>query len=575
MQVREIVIHDFAGQVDRYAKLFVADEYPITVDELEALGVVAVEKVLKLINYSADKVDDEVAGVLHQRIMQEKNSDILIIAKDFYDMLINTGNIEQVAERLIEYMLKRQQIISEYEDEIAASCKQGNLEFGIYQRLLNHIPLTELNDHVLGHIDELDGASGLSEEVCQLIGRRGFHRAYLVYMANISCNRIVLELDDVVEVLDMEGLDIYQNHEAEFLKLRHWLTVKYKDAVTVIYDMFIHPYPIIREQELREITDLRIAISLIDIEQLTADNSSTVIEYFNRRYRPTKEVMAILEFFTEVEEFLARTMFYELDMKKVKFAGMSEKNRRKAIELLTNMLELTDTANIIQFMEYVGILDGVLEREIAADIGDDGDEELRKQYCKVINKMPKVTTETIRNIISWGSIYKYSEVIDQELFTRKRYTTYVCSHVGKANEFIIEHERIDVLWPVYVKIARCAKDYAWTRKIMFRNEGFLKLLQERKEYENMPEENRMAMSVIPQDAGSLQNVLTYGESFVLDYYTRMNGFQSKEAAEQFLVIMEEHTNYAQNQAIYEHVHPKLIDAVMKRRYTKLYRMVSE
>ena len=185
--------------------------------------------------------------------------------------------------------------------------------------------------------------------------------------------------------------------------------------------------------------------------------------------------------------------------------------------------------------------------------------------------MAKVNPETMKNIQSIPLFYEYSDVINQELFNRKRYVAYVCSKTHRQGKFLVEHDKKDVLWSTYLTIMKTEDGYKYTRPLMYHNFEFLGMIQDRGDYKEFPENSRMAMSAIMQNEKNLEDVLSYGEDFAVKYYCQMAGFQSKQSAEVFINIMKKYPQYAQNKKIYEAVHGKLVDGNLKRAYTYLYK----
>lgn len=316
---------------------------------------------------------------------------------------------------------------------------------------------------------------------------------------------------------------------------------------------------------------LEVAQKIYDREQTSEDKELVFASYCNRQYRPSKEAFSIFHYIAGMDEEAIKEIFWALDMKKVKFAGMSQKRKMEIVKELQIPLKLTDAEEIVSFMDFTGCLLPELERAIAEELKEGQNEKLNQNYVATINKMGKVTAETIKNILSMPTLYCYSEVINEELFSRKQYTAYVCSKTQEKNAFVVEYERMDILWETYLFIMKSPKGYKYTRPRMYKNHEFLKMIQDRGEYKGFPEESRMAMACILQDEKNLEDVLSYGEDFVIRYYCSIAGFQSKQAAEKFVRIMKKYPQYAQNKKIYNAAHGKLIDGNLKRNYTNLYK----
>ena len=97
------------------------------------------------------------------------------------------------------------------------------------------------------------------------------------------------------------------------------------------------------------------------------------------------------------------------------------------------------------------------------------------------------------------------------------------------------------------------------------------MVQNRNAYNDLPEDSRLALADIPQDEGTLSEVLNYTDEFVEGYFAAIVGFSSKNAEETFVKIMTQHQKYAQKSSIYENVYPRMKNPQLKGQYTKLYR----
>lgn len=370
---------------------------------------------------------------------------------------------------------------------------------------------------------------------------------------------------------DYDCEEIWKRQPQLFLRIRAWMCGEYKDAVAAYSDLFWLPYPIITAKELRNISGIEVVLKLYDREQMAEDEEGAFISYCNRQYRPSREAFSIFKFIAGMDETVIEDIFYALDMKKVKFAGMSKERKKEIVKELQIPLNLTDAEAIVRFMDFTGCLMPELEREIAEELRESDNEKLSRAYVAAINKMGKVTAETIKNILAMPKLYYFSDVINEELYARKHYTVYVSSRTRAKNAFAVEYERMDVLWQTYLTIMKSANGYMYTRPHMYRNKEFLKMIQDRGDYKGFPEESRMAMAGILQDEKNLEEALTYGEDFVIRYHSGIAGFQSKQAADKFVKIMKKYPQYAQNKQIYDAVHDKLIDGNLKRAYTNLYK----
>ena len=55
---------------------------------------------------------------------------------------------------------------------------------------------------------------------------------------------------------------------------------------------------------------------------------------------------------------------------------------------------------------------------------------------------------------------------------------------------------------------------------------------------------------------------------IISYLCRIKGFKDYEAAQEFVILIEQRPKVLVNTEVYDYTHPMLIDQYLKRRYTK-------
>lgn len=569
-EIRDYLLAHHREQMETFVELF-RDGEPMTKEEFESTNEIPLETVLKMLPAELKSLPGEVVLGICDRVEHGNDRSALLAAEHFYEKMAEAYPIEDIAEQLTVYMHLRNALLPALEDDIYEGVTDERISSDIYYELLNQMPTGEIGEAQLERIHALNEPGHITPAICERFKEARRIGDYLQNQILLDENALDLPLDEAGAALRSGEENIWKRQPQLFLRIRAWMCGEYKDAVAAYSDLFRLPYPIITAKELRNISGIEVALKLYDREQMAEDEEGAFVLYCNRQYRPSREAFSIFKFIAGMDETVIGDIFYALDMKKVKFAGMSKERKKEIVKELQIPLNLTDAEAIVRFMDFTGCLMPELEREIAEELKEGDNEKLSQAYVAAINKMGKVTAETIKNILAMPKLYYFSDVINEELYARKHYTVYVSSRTRAKNAFAVEYERMDVLWQTYLAIMKSANGYMYTRPHMYRNKEFLKMIQDRGDYKGFPEESRMAMAGILQDEKNLEEALTYGEDFVIRYYSSIAGFQSKQAADKFVKIMKKYPQYAQNKQIYDAVHGKLIDGNLKRAYTNLYK----
>ena len=446
----------------------------------------------------------------------------------------------------------------------------GDVEAKTYCEVINALPLDEINNKHLERISQLDIPGCISEDICKRMKDNGFTVDYLLNMLMYAPTQIELEWWEVHSIMQKEGEKIWKKHSELFVKLRKWACEQFKDEMQELGEFFKAPYPMILADEAKNINLLNTMFELYDIKRAREDKEDIFVHFCNRQFRKSDAAYAIFLFVGKMDKEIIPEIFYKLDMKKVRFSLMATSKKEHVVEELRMALKLSTSQEIIRFMKYTRSLVPSLEREIHEDLKEKQNGDLCKAYIETVQEYGKTTDETIKNIRSMPTIYACGEVINKELYKKKYYTKYVSSKTQEEGIFVIEYEKLETLWNTYLNIFKSATGYDFTKSKMYVNKDFLKMIQNRQAYKELPEDSQMAMATIPQDTGNLMNVLAYSDDFVVKYYSEIVGFVSKNAATAFVEIMEKYQKYAQSEEIYNNAYSKLENSQLKGKYTKLY-----
>ena len=168
-----------------------------------------------------------------------------------------------------------------------------------------------------------------------------------------------------------------------------------------------------------------------------------------------------------------------------------------------------------------------------------------------------------------GISYATSPQFLQRLFEEKRYSKYVASKVlSDGRRFVPEEgERGEILWSTYLSIFKHS-EWEWLRKIMTKNDDFLKRIMHDGSYTDMADENRLQLCGILQDEASVREVFGRGADFALRYFLQVGGFQDHDAAASFVHLVKRTPQLLASDELYQHTHDMLVDPMLKGSYTR-------
>ena len=571
VNIREYLVTKHLSHINKYVKLFRLEEAPLNIAELILMKSISLEHILDMIYGVETCLSGEVIDKISSRVFEEKLEETVVKAERFFTELAETFEVEEMIDVLTKYTLKRKCIIPKIEEEILDGIENEALDKRRYFEIVNGLPADAIGRTQIDTIITLDRPGLVNKDICDLMKAEGLLTAYLMNMIEAYADSITIGLDEVKEVLTTDGADIWKNHPEIFKKIRLWTCLQYKDDVVNIKECFMTPYPIINVDEMQYINQPDVAMSVYDASRADEDEGDTFVDFCNRQFRTSTVAFLIFCFVAKMEKSVVAKVFYKLDMKKVRFSLMGMARKKEILELMRVPLKLNTSEEIIRFMDYTESLIPELEQEILPDLKQDKDGKLCKQYISAVKKSGKITKETLRVIVSMPVRYACGDMINEKLYEKKYYKVYVSSKTQELNQFVVEYDKIDTLWSTYMSIFKSIDGYSLTRSYMYKNIEFLKLIQNRNAYKELPEVSRLALANIPQDEKTLLDVLNYTDEFVIKYFSAIVGFSSKDAAQTFVQIMQNHQKYAQKKSIYDNVYDKLGNAQLKGKYTKLYK----
>ena len=148
------------------------------------------------------------------------------------------------------------------------------------------------------------------------------------------------------------------------------------------------------------------------------------------------------------------------------------------------------------------------------------------------------------------------------------YKQYVSCATRDQKKFEMEGgERGALLWPVYVEIFGHS-GYEMTWKYMSQSREFLEKLMHEKAYIGMEANRLLPLASIQQDKECIEYFLGLDTANALEYLTKIDGFADRPAAEAFVEGVVQHLDLLRSDELYAHTHNKLLDGILKAKYTR-------
>lgn len=569
--VRKYVVEKHTEYVSYFTLLYHENLAPLTEEEINHMEIIPLINVLKMVEGTVQNLEGEVIGKIHNRVIGEMDEEILGEAMLYYEELVSKLGIVAVVEEVVEYMIARKMVIPQFAQNIYDAIINEDLDKSHYFRMIYNVPAETVEEEQMIHLAYFDEPGNVSEALCKRMKELGFLKEYILHMLMVNSNKIDLTWEEVQDVFRVHGEEIWIKHPNLFSRMREWACKKYKDDMINLEEYFKEPYLMLTNDEAMCFVIPDTLFTVYDRDRAVEDVDDVFVNYCNRQFRNGTIAFRIFRFIADMPNAAIADVFYKLDMRKVRFSKIKRENRKIIIEMLRVSLKLTTAKEILRFMSFTECLMPELENEIWSDLKEDKSGVLCKEYISIVNKYGKLTTETLQNILAMPTIYAYGDLINMELYKKKHYRKYVCSRTKEKDEFIVEYDKLDVLWDVYMQIFKDWESYSFTCPKMSQSKEFLMMIQNKKDYRELPEKSWLAMASIPQDEETLVEVLKHKDEFVIKYFSNIAGFSSKVAAERFVKIMRNNQKYAQKSSIYTNVHPKLGSGSLKGQYTKLYR----
>lgn len=255
----------------------------------------------------------------------------------------------------------------------------------------------------------------------------------------------------------------------------------------------------------------------------------------------------------------------------VPYGRMALKKQKEIANILYEYFEMEENPEErVRFLHFTGMTVEKMDENLWKYLNNDDD--LTDLYVEYVNKLNEIPLYTMNNIINLSNVYAYSDRIINELWESGYYKLYVASKTMKEETFSLEKDKLDTLWSVYVEMFHANAAGNQIRSYMLNNEEFMQRLVEEKEYIKA-DGNNIKLYAKAKQSEDLLNYVTqnFTDSFQIEYFKNINGFDGKEAAHKFCEIAKGNTRIGKNGDIYRNVKGTLINPGLEGWFTRIWK----
>lgn len=562
--IRQRMCHVIPERVKLFRCLFTDDNVFFNTVEIKELG--DIDRILSVINYSSLQKNTESVEDIHKDIISQAAWKPEFV--EFYKQVIECQGMgkwkEPLAKACNNFGEIPYQIVAIYIQKLEA----GDIEIVDYVECIESVE--NLDDSYLQPLSEYSWVNGLSERLCNLLYKASYYLEYICNVLLIDNIKIDYNDEKLFKEIQLRGMWIKEYANIAYDRMRR--EVLQSHTMIEKYTFLFHiPYEILNQVELNEIEEATDALLLLQDRNLTEQQARYVTKYFNKKYRQPTVAYKIIKFIITQEEKIGKEMFYSLNFMNVPYRRMALKNQKELAVILYEYFKMERNAEEkVRFLHFTGMTLEKIEKNLWKDLNND--KELTNLYVEYVNKLNEIPHYTMNNIVNLSSVYAYSDRIINKLWEGGYYKLYVSSKTMKEGAFSFEKDKLGTLWDAYVEMFYANSSWTQTRSYMLDNEDFMQWLVEEKEYIKADGNNIKLYARAKQSEDLLNYIIkNFPDSFQIEYFRSINGFDGKEAAHRFCEIAKENTSIGKNEDIYRNVKGTLINPGLEGWFTKIWK----
>lgn len=572
LSIRSMICTNFMHEINIFSILFSNSLYAITYNEIKLFNDPI--DLIKSVNFNAQDFDLVKFLQIHSRIMiilglkpnlEDYIDSNQVFIKEFYLSVLDKFEENEVSESLIEYMICISKIDTEFEEIVTQYFEIESIE-SLYTNLINKCASLSLTQKTLDNIVEMNLFSKLNSDVATQFYNVNRVLEYLIIQVQENVEKISFHEKNIITTIEKNCDFLFNNYPNVWKLIRFRVSKDYRRVIEKYRFMFESKYSIITSEELYLINELSLSLDFISVPNINKANLGYICDYFNSHKRTLAESYNIIEFISKVNVNYTYEMFYLIDFNKIIYKRLSKSKRVELINLLSKQLKLNLPSEILKYMRHTQYIEENLEIEIASILKEDN--ILQKEYVNLLCDINKPTKTSTLIINGFTSIYKFTPLIIDKMFSEGYLEKYVLFQIYYNDCFILDDSRVDRLWPIYVDIFKNYQYNDFSIIKMSENINFLIKLVQENFHIGLDYNTRFLFYRLSQSIILLSDLDNYDVDFIISYLSNISGFDSKESAEFFLDILLNNNELLLSNVVYENCHEKLVDPILKGKYTK-------
>lgn len=551
--------------IRRYGKLF---ENPYDCMSYNEIFTINLEdslhfSIMRKNNYSNDFISNILLKA--QDSIDAINEEILFKIKELIDNVKIENKSFITSQNYLDYMNISNALYPEYEKEIIDDCKKEDSLYDFYVELVNRLDKDKITEHTLDTISQIDKQKGYNRKIANRLYEDGYYYDSLLVCLENDYNYDINDIN-IKESLSNDNIENLNNKHVKLLsKLRSRIINESVECLDNYMMLFNESVQIVDSKQMKQIFDIvsiSKALEYINLKQINNEFADELISVLNSKGPSNEDVYNVLSMYKKWPQSIVKEFFEKLDMhEKYNMYKLKEQERTNIKNNFKIVYVLTTSKELLEFSNKTWYLDSTFDNLYYATIND-------ANYAELVDKVNinSITNTTISNIEKIMNKGYYSEKFENVLYQKESFRNYALSKIMRTNEFIMEEEKLENLWPAYIELFKTIPDSKIG--LMTNNNDFLQEIIYRNSYDGIPDIRLKSLAKVKQNINILEYInMNKSENFITEYLSQIRSIDNDDVSNKIVEIITSKNDLLLNNKIHENIYNKLTTYKSKHNYT--------
>ena len=555
IQNRKDIIRGIGDGVEDFVDLFISkSEFvpQITADEINLIPNPKTS--IKLINI--EKLDENNADYiinLINRISLVENQPLLEKACEIMSICAKILSPNSIVNELLKFMSTNH---LKNDDLFSVVCK-ADVESSKFVEYINSFKPDEFSDEYLKLINDKGLITNINNTlIMHLMERQLFYTPILYLTENLQLNRIAPYLtskDLIIDACDR----INKMSIEKFLIVRNYC---YFECENKEYDvLFFSKFPIITREEYALVKTTSEAIDLIDVSNITIENSMSILEMIYSRDYSNDEIIELFEhLFDEntnkncvIVQDVRKELINNFDFIAIAFSRLSKEERSNVYKIIEVDCNIENSSDAIMLSKRFGCFVPELEEIIQSDSNK------TKEYLELIALLDELSELALQWLDNSGEYITIglSEKLCRTLYDNGFFTDYIVADCLRKQDMIINET---IQFSNYISVYKNVEEMF---DIMSNHWEFLEKLQQEANLEELDKKLLVPIFKTEQSKRFFEYIFSDKiELSLKEQYLRYFGhFKTESDSKAFQVLMckDENMELLGDYKLYSRIHERL------------------